>query len=129
VSDDALATVLGLVAEGRLTAQEAGPIIDRLTAETEDDPTPSARPDEESPAAAGAADRVGRAIRLEVRDEGGQVMNLRIPLSLGRAALSRVPGLSDAITDRIREAIDAGVTGSILDVDEGTGDRVRIVIE
>ena len=32
-------------------------------------------------------------------------------------------------SDRIREAIDAGITGPILDVDEGTGDGVRVVIE
>jgi hypothetical protein len=129
VPDDALATVLGLVAEGRLSAEEAGPIIDRLTAESGDDPTAASRPDQGSPASAGDTDRAGRAIRVEVGDEDGHVMNLRIPLSLGRAALSRVPGLSDAITDRIREAIEGGVTGSILDVDEGTGDRVRIIIE
>ncbi len=56
-------------------------------------------------------------------------MNLRIPMSLGRAALDRVPGLSEATTDRIREAIEAGITGPIVHVDEGSGDGVRIVIE
>ena len=56
-------------------------------------------------------------------------MNLRMPLALGRAALDRVPGLSESTTDRIREAIEAGITGPIVDVDEGSGDGVRIVIE
>ena len=71
----------------------------------------------------------GRAIRLEVTEKGRKVVNLRIPLSLGRAALDRVPGLSEATTDRIREAIEAGITGPIVHVDEGSGDGVRIVIE
>ena len=35
----------------------------------------------------------GKAIRLEVTEGGRKVVNLRIPLALGRAALSRVPGL------------------------------------
>jgi hypothetical protein len=126
--DDALESVLRLVAEGRLSAEEAGPILDALEART-------------NPAAAGDRDHVGdsdgdpqrrgpgRAIRLEVTEKGRKVVNLRIPLSLGRAALDRVPGLSEATTDRIREAIEAGITGPIVHVDEGSGDGVRIVIE
>ena len=71
----------------------------------------------------------GRAIRLEVTENGRKVVNLRVPIALGRAALNRVPGLSEATTDRIREAIEAGITGPIVHVDEGSGDGVRIVIE
>ena len=37
----------------------------------------------------------GRAIRLEVREGGRKVLHLRVPIALGRAALTRVPGLSD----------------------------------
>jgi hypothetical protein len=129
VSDDALAVVLRMVAEGRLSAEEAGPIVDRLTDEPDDGETADVRSTPTDRGPTRDLDRAGRAIRLEVHDEGGQVMNLRIPLSLGQAALNRVPGLSEAMTDRIRDAIDGGVTGSILDIDEGTGDRVRIVIE
>jgi hypothetical protein len=63
-----------------------------------------------------------------VTEKGRAVINLRIPLSLGRAAIGQVPGLSESTSDRIREAIDAGVKGSILDVDDD-GDGVRISIE
>ena len=59
---------------------------------------------------------------------GRAVINLRIPLSLGRAAINQVPGISDATSDRIREAIEAGVKGSILEVDDAD-DGVRISIE
>ena len=130
--DDALESVLRLVAEGRLSAEEAGPILDALDARA--NPAPTGDRDQ---AGANDGDRdgdesrrgPGRAIRLEVTEKGRKVVNLRIPLSLGRAALDRVPGLSEATTDRIREAIEAGITGPIVHVDEGSGDGVRIVIE
>jgi hypothetical protein len=49
-------------------------------------------------------------------------------LSLGRAALNEVPGISEATGARIREAIAAGVKGPIVDVDDG-GDTVRVSLE
>ena len=67
-------------------------------------------------------------LRVEVTEAGRTIINLRIPLSLGRAAISQVPGISEATSDRIREAIAAGIKGSIVEVDEG-GDGVRISIE
>ena len=126
--DDALDRVLRLVSEGRLTAEEAGPILDAL------DVRPAARliNDEPAPTAASATTPgggPGRAIRLEVTEGGRKVVNLRVPLALGRAALSRIPGMTEATSERVREAIEQGVTGPILSVDEGAGDGVRIVIE
>jgi hypothetical protein len=124
--DDALESVLRLVAEGRLTAEEAGPILDALA------PRPAAEADASRPADESASTTTpgrGQAIRLEILDGGHKVVNLRVPLALGRAAIARVPGLSDATLERLREAIDAGLTGPVLDVDEGTGDAVRVVIE
>ena len=73
-------------------------------------------------------DSPARTLRVQVTETGRTVINLRIPLSLGRAAISQVPGLSEATSDRIREAIEAGVKGSILEVDDA-GDGVRISIE
>jgi hypothetical protein len=123
--DDALESVLRLVAEGRLTAEEAGPILDALDARS----GPGADPRPAGDAAAPPAGGAGRAIRLEVTEGGRKVVNLRVPIALGRAALGRVPGLSEATTERVREAIEAGITGPILAVDEGTGDGVRIYVE
>jgi hypothetical protein len=128
VPDDALESVLRLVADGRLSAEEAGPILDALEART--NPAQTADRDQGGDSDGDTERRgPGRAIRLEVTEKGRKVVNLRIPLSLGRAALDRVPGLSEATTDRIREAIEAGITGPIVHVDEGSGDGVRIVIE
>jgi hypothetical protein len=124
--DDALESILRLVAEGRLSAEEAGPILDALEART----SASATHDADAASDSDARQRgQGRAIRLEVTENGRKVVNLRVPLALGRAALNRVPGLSEATADRIREAIEAGITGPIVHVDEGSGDGVRIVIE
>jgi hypothetical protein len=77
---------------------------------------------------AGSGDQPARVLRILVTEAGRAVINLRIPLSLGRAAISQVPGISEATSDRIREAIAAGIKGPILDVDD-QGDGVRISIE
>jgi len=114
------------VAEGRLTAEEAGPILDALgttTSNASRDPRPAGAAD------APPSDGPGRAIRVEITEGGRKVVNLRVPLALGRAALARVPGLSESTNERIREAIEAGIRGPIVAVDEGAGDGVRIVIE
>jgi hypothetical protein len=126
--DDALESVLRLVADGRLSAQEAGPILDALEARATTAP-PHDHDAESETEATTRSRQPGRAIRLEVTENGRKVVNLRVPLALGRAALDRVPGLSEATTDRIREALEAGITGPIVHVDEGSGDGVRIVIE
>ena len=128
MTDDALDSVLRMVAEGHLTADEAGPILDALEAgraggrrRTHPDPAPaSAAPPGGGP---------GRALRVEVTDAGRKVVNLRVPLALGRAALLQVPGLSEATTDRISQAIESGLTGEIVAVDDRDGGTVRIVIE
>ena len=124
--DDPLASVLRLVAEGRLTAEEAGPILDALDATRVADDHPAS--DQATGPAASPAGGPGKAIRIEVTERGRKVVNLRVPLSLGRAALSRIPGLAETTTDRIREALDAGISGPIVTVDDD-GDGVRIVIE
>ena len=128
--DAALESVLRLVAEGRLTAEEAGPILDALEARAGDDPAPAGRSGASRPAETGSTtdDSPAKALRVEVREAGRTVINLRVPLSLGRTAISQVPGISEATSDRIREAIAAGVKGPILDVDDG-GDTVRVSIE
>jgi hypothetical protein len=135
MSTDPLDRVLQLVAEGRLTAEEAGPILAAL-----EDRGPSAP--------SGAAGRPGGStttdatalsgtelphrgqshLRLEVIEGGRQVVNLRLPLAVGQWALDRVPGLSGDQVTRVREALASGMQGPILVVDDGD-DIVRIVVE
>ena len=122
---DALERVLQLVAEGRLTAEEAAPLLDALDGKGADAPDrPAAAVPPET-----SSDAPVSAVRIEVSDGGRKVINLRVPLALGRSAINGVPGLSEATSERIREAIQAGIKGPILDVDDEDGSGVRVVIE
>ena len=125
MADDAtLDHVLRLVAEGRLTADEAGPILDALDGTTRR----TSRPGPDTADAGRDVDTPAQALRVEVTEAGRSVINLRIPLSLGRAAITQVPGISEATSDRIREAIEAGIKGPIVEIDDA-GDGVRISLE
>src|SRR5918992_4286919 len=117
--------VLQLVAEGRITPDEAAPIIEALT---------SARRPSVADQLSMARARVGEAreridavrqaisgrgarrLRIRVTEHGRQVVNLNIPLGFVDAALGTVPGISAEQGARIREAINAGHVGPILDV-------------
>ena len=69
-------------------------------------------------------------LRIEVRENGQQTVNLRLPLALGRFAVDRVPGLTGVHAERIREALRHGMRGPIIEVNDGHGDdTVRIVLE
>jgi hypothetical protein len=137
---DALDTVLRLVAEGRLTAEEAGPLLDALDATGDGGTAPagagspldgaSSRLDDDRPAAGSDDDKPPTRLRIEIRENGRQTVNLRFPLALGRFAVDRVPGLTGAHADRIREALSHGMRGPIVEVNDDTGDdTVRIVLE
>lgn len=114
---DPLEDVLRLVSEGRLTAEEAAPILDAL--------------ENRRSSSAGASDAVTgtRFARIEVREAGRKAVDLRIPLSLGRMAMSQIPGLSGTHATQLSEAIAHGVRGPILDITDEDGDGVRIVVE
>lgn len=130
-ADDAMDRILRLVADGRITAEEAGPILDALSAAGPDEPDRSNPATGSASAGGSKASSDGspaRAIRIEVSESGRQVVNLRVPLALGREALNRIPGLSESLTDRVREAMASGFKGSIVDVDDDGG-GVRIYIE
>ena len=123
---DALEHILQLVAEGRLTAEEAAPLLDALEGKDRDTRSQAAGP---LPGENASVEAPASAVRIEVSDGGRKVINLRVPLALGRSAINGVPGLSEATSDRIKEAIQAGIKGPILDVDDEDGSGVRVVIE
>jgi hypothetical protein len=116
---DALEHVLRLVAEGRLTAKEAEPILAAL------DATPAAQGADTGPEPAGPP----RFARIQVTESGRPIVNMRIPLAFGIQALAAVPGLSSDHATTLRAAVDAGLRGPILDVTDEHGDGTRIVIE
>jgi hypothetical protein len=127
---DPLDEVLRLVAEGRLTADEAAPILAALDEQPGRGDPPGGSdtaPPKGSPASAGQA-TAGGSLRLEVREAGRQVVQLRLPLAIGRYALDRVPGLSGEQVDSVREALRSGRKGPVLEVDDGSN-SVRIVVD
>lgn len=128
---DTLERVLQLVAEGRLTAEEAAPILDALNAADDAIRDGTAAADAGASLAGQAGQQPGggaTAIRIEVSDKGRKVVNLRIPIPLGRFALDRIPGLAGNHADLVRQALADGRTGTLLVLDDD-GDGVRIALE
>jgi hypothetical protein len=125
---DPLERVLELVASGRLTADEAAPILEALEAKGATEAGFAAGADTDR--APGSVDPgKARYARVEVREHGRRVVDLRVPISLGRFALSRVPGLSREQITEVEEAVVSGARGPIFDVEDADGDGVRIVLE
>lgn len=75
-----------------------------------------------------------RSIRFIVNDRTGSTVNLALPiafLDVGLKVVERYrPGLMDgAVGQSIRQAVGSGRMGTILEVNDATGDHVRIAIE
>jgi hypothetical protein len=140
-----LEALLRLVSEGRITAEEAAPIVAALEekARTDDRGADARGADTRG---AGSSSGTGgrpdggrrsggaqellaeRRLRVYVAENGRQVINIQIPLAAAGFAIDQVPGLSPDHRSRIVEAIQSGMTGPILEVSDD-GDEVRIVIE
>lgn len=125
---DPLEQVLRLVAEGRLTAAEAAPILDALGSGDGTGHEAGVREDQPAEASTNAARRTASSIRIEVSDGDRKVVNLRVPISLGRFGLDRIPGLGGGNIDLVRQALADGRSGTILDIDDD-GHGVRIALE
>ncbi len=125
---DPLERVLELVASGRLTADEAAPILEALEAKGELGGQATLGGDT-GEATSNADPNRARYARVEVRERGRRVVDLRVPISLGRFALARVPGLSREHIADVEEAVTSGTRGPIFDVEDADGDGVRIVLE
>jgi hypothetical protein len=134
MAEDPLHTVVRLVAEGRLTAEEAEPILAALDGKSSGSSSGAAAASSASSGHAGAgpsttaADGAGRSLRIEVRDHDRVVVNLRLPLSIGRYAIDRIPGLAPDQIERVKAALNSGMTGPVLVVDDENG-GVRITID
>lgn len=121
-----VAKILALVAEGRLTAEEADEILRAL------DGTQASEEPAEEPAATEkrpAEGRDPRHLRIEVTENGRRVVNLRVPLNIAGWASNFLPGLSDEDTNRIRGAIASGARGTLVDISDENGDGVLIISE
>jgi hypothetical protein len=121
---DELEALLRLVAEGRLTPEEAAPLVAALTERpaVPANPTPA-------PVAGRVVDAAPRQLRIRVEEQGRTVVNLRVPLSVAESALRMVPGLGGEQAARVRAALQGGAIGPIIDVEEPDGDAVLISLE
>jgi hypothetical protein len=152
---DPLDDVLRLVAEGRLSPDEAAPIIDALAAAR--DAAGRARAAAEQARAAGDAARDAarsaggaagfgagpgpgpgstrgvppgppRRLRVQVRDGGRTAVDLQLPGVLAELA-GAIPGIPVDYADRVREALRTGLRGPIVDVTDEDGSGVTITID
>lgn len=125
---DELATVLRLVSEGKLTAEEAAPIIEALGRPAA--PRPPEPP--EQPFAGAGASRPGgrgRRIRIQVSEHGRRVVDVRVPLAFAAMAARMVPGIPDSYAALIEKAVETDQVGLLVDTEDKDGDSVVISIE
>ena len=121
---DELTTVLRLVAEGKLSADEAAPIIDALGHRN------APRPPEPPSAPPTPGKGRGRRIRIQVTERGRRVVDVRVPLAFAAMAGRMVPGIPDSYRALIEQAVEGDVVGPIVDLAEDEdGDAVLITIE
>ena len=118
-----LATVLRLVAEGKLSADEAAPIIEALT-------IGGGGADQSRPAAAEPSGTArGRKGRIQVSERGRRTIDIRVPLAFATVAARMVPGIPDRYAEMIERAVDSETAGTIVDTEDEDGDRVLITVE
>lgn len=123
---DELNTVLRLVAEGKLSPEEASPIIDALTASRAPGPDRPGREPREPRAPRGER---ARRIRIQVSERGRRVVDVRVPLGFAAMAARMVPGISDSYRALIEQAVESDTTGTIVDAEDENGDGVLISME
>jgi hypothetical protein len=139
---DAVDDILRLVADGRLTPEEAAPILDALTAADR-----ASRGSTTGPAAPGAhtagwkagpsgssgpsgpsATSTPNRIRVQVRENGRVVVDLQVPGVLAGLAGS-LPGIPTGYADRVREAIRTGLRGPIVDIRDENDSGLTITLD
>jgi hypothetical protein len=124
---DELATVLRLVAEGKLSPDEAAPIIEALT---EHRPGGTARaPGPPASAAGSGGDGWRRRVRIQVKERGRRVVDVRVPLIFAAMAARMVPGIPDSYAALIEQAVESDTVGPIVDAEDENGDGVLITME
>ncbi len=129
---DEMNTVLRLVAEGKLSPEEAAPIIEALgQARDAIDRAPQALAIGDTFDADGrtVVRGRGRRVRIQVNERGRRVVDVRVPLAFAAAAARMVPGIPESYAALIEQAVDSNTTGTIVEAEDETGDGVVISME
>ena len=114
---DELATVLRLVSEGKLSAEEAAPIIEALGRHRVAPPPPEPPTPPTPPGSVPGKGR-GRRVRIQVTEHGRRVVDVRVPLAFAAMAARMVPGIPESYAALIEQAVDTDAIGPIVDVAE-----------
>lgn len=148
--NDERARILGMLAAGKITAQEAEGLLDALQAAPDSEPTGSTPAGTAEPGPAGG-EPIGprknpKYMYVKVRSTAGDNVDVKVPLSLARAGLkltSLIPPTAMAEIDKhmgeqgfnidfanlkpddIDELIE-GLTEMEVNVDSKNGDNVRV---
>lgn len=130
---DEMNTVLRLVAEGKLSPEEAAPIIEALgqARDAAAGPPQPPRSGGETFDAEGRLIARGRQrrVRIQVNERGRRVVDVRVPLAFAAAAARMVPGIPESYATLIEQAVDSNTTGTIVEAEDETGDGVVISME
>jgi hypothetical protein len=118
-----------LVAEGRLTPEEAAPIIAALSARADSPPGPTPVPPPAPPPPGFVRGDRGRRVRIRVSEHGRKVVDVRVPLAFAAMAARMVPGIPDSYAALIEQAVSTDTIGPIVDAESEDGDGVLISIE
>lgn len=122
-----LATVLRLVSEGKLTAEEAAPIIEALGRAGV--PRGAASASSSAGPVQGKGPSRGRRVRIQVSERGRKVVDVRVPLAFAAVAARMVPGIPDSYAALIEQAVETDLVGPIVDAEDEDGDAVLISVE
>ena len=129
--------VLEMLAAGKITADEAEKLLDKLSNNASNE-TPSAEP---PPAATGTAKP--KYLRIVVDKPGHKEINVRVPLSFVRSGRGLLAIMPKHVNERLAEyGINAGSFTTMdindldhamhelnIDVEKGNGEKVRIFCE
>lgn len=117
--------ILNMVAEGKITPEQAAKLIEALESRDESETEPARE-----------FNTSGKWLRINVTDAqtGKQRVNVRIPLGFvkfgSRLGARFMPELEGTNLDSILEAIEEGGTGKIIEVtDDEDGEHVVISVE
>jgi hypothetical protein len=132
--------VLDLLAQGKITAEDAERLLDKLGR------SPSAEGTSSGEAGSAPAPPSGgrlKWLRVVVNSEDGEKVNIRVPLSLIRAGIKLRAVMPEHVRRRLEaKGIDLGNLGILegedlvealrelhVDVDSGAGESVRVCCE
>jgi hypothetical protein len=130
--------VLDMLAEGKITAEQADKLLEKLAAQ----PAQEAKPEESSSSSPSSSSKP-RFLRIVVDKPGQDQVNVRIPLAFARSGSHLLAVLPTRVREKLSEqGMDFSKTGALdpsnwenlvenmpIDIDRGNGKKVKIFCE